>query len=331
MTGTQFENETLDWNDAGTDLEFSPEGKHEPVFQEDFPLLLHLYSFPHGLRLTPSYHDYLELAFMYRGTGVFHVENKDYPVEPGDLFVLDNTVFHSLESKDPAQLKVVTVYFWPELVYRPGGQALDFEYLRPFFDKRIAGSHRIPAHDHQNEPIVELLWQIYLELRDENEFHQLAVKNRLCEILLRLRRHYEKQETTAKNHKENRVDFERLRKIFQFLQNHYHEKLRLQQVAQLAAMSPHYFCKFFKRNTGQTLTEFLLRMRVDKAKELLLQTQKTVTEIAFEVGFENHSYFDRVFKRLTQCSPMAFRKENRAAAETPRAEVGNRKSPRRPR
>jgi two-component system response regulator YesN len=73
-------------------------------------------------------------------------------------------------------------------------------------------------------------------------------------------------------------------------------------------MTPTYFCRFFRKVTGKTLTEYLLCMRIDKGMELLFNGNQSVTEIAYAVGFGSHSYFDRVFRRLTGRAPLEFRK-----------------------
>ncbi|MBN1675607.1 MAG: helix-turn-helix transcriptional regulator [Kiritimatiellae bacterium] len=304
-----FKPELLPW-EAGAEMKFSPEGKHEPEFPEEFPFLLASYSFPRDMPLTPNYHDYLEITYVHRGRGVFHVENKDYPIERGDVYIINNTEFHVVESKDPRQLKTVSLFFMPELIHSPGGPPLDFEFLRPFYDKRIEFSHRIPAKDIQNEVMTDLIGKIFVETEQRQDGYPLAIKTYLCEILLLLLRYYQKRRPGVRNYTEKRHDFQRLRKVIVHLHKNFQEKITLNDMAKLAAMSPHYFCKFFKRNTGQTLTEFILRMRVDRAKELLIQSRTTVTEIAFALGFDNHSYFDRVFKRLVGVTPVEYRRQS---------------------
>ena len=72
-------------------------------------------------------------------------------------------------------------------------------------------------------------------------------------------------------------------------------------------MSPNYFCRFFKKVTGLTFTQYLLNIRIDKAKELILKNNMPITDIAFTVGFENLGYFYRSFKKYTKHSPKEYR------------------------
>ncbi len=85
------------------------------------------------------------------------------------------------------------------------------------------------------------------------------------------------------------------------------ENLSLSQVARAVNTSTFYFCKMFKKATGLSFTEYLSRVRVEKAKNLLLNPNLRVSEIAFEVGFQSLTHFNRVFKKVTGQSPTEYR------------------------
>jgi AraC-like DNA-binding protein len=137
----------------------------------------------------------------------------------------------------------------------------------------------------------------------------LAVKTYLMDILLTIARHYSSKgiELTAPSRSID--DYERLRKVVTFLSEHYHEHIRLPEVAKLACLSPTAFCRLFKRVTGNTLSDFVLRLRTDRAMDLLCENNQSITEIALSVGFGSHSHFDRVFSRFTGISPLRFRRQ----------------------
>ena len=84
---------------------------------------------------------------------------------------------------------------------------------------------------------------------------------------------------------------------------------RLLELSKMAYLSPAYLCRFFKKVTGTTISNYVLRVRIDQAKELLIKSDLTITQIAFKIGFESHSYFDRVFYRFTKLSPKTFRQK----------------------
>jgi len=92
-----------------------------------------------------------------------------------------------------------------------------------------------------------------------------------------------------------------------FIREHHAEDLSLPQVAQFAHASPFHFCKLFKRVTGLTFTKFLSRVRIEKSKNLLINPQLRVSDVAYEVGFQSLTHFNRVFQRLLGQSPTEYR------------------------
>jgi AraC-like DNA-binding protein/ligand-binding sensor protein len=93
----------------------------------------------------------------------------------------------------------------------------------------------------------------------------------------------------------------------QFIHDNQAENLSLGQVAKAVNMSTFYFCKMFKRAAGLNFTEYVSRVRVEKAKNLLLNRNLRVSEIAYEVGFQSLTHFNRVFKKITGQSPTEYR------------------------
>jgi YesN/AraC family two-component response regulator len=93
----------------------------------------------------------------------------------------------------------------------------------------------------------------------------------------------------------------------EFINAHHTEDLSLSAVAQAAHMSTFYFCKQFKKATGVSFTEYLSRVRIEKAKEQLLKPNARVSEVAYEVGFQSLTHFNRVFKKLSGESPTTYR------------------------
>jgi AraC-like DNA-binding protein/ligand-binding sensor protein len=93
----------------------------------------------------------------------------------------------------------------------------------------------------------------------------------------------------------------------QFIHEHQAEELSLGQVARAVNTSTFYFCKIFKKMTGINFTDYLSRIRIEKAKNLLLNPNLRISEIAYEVGFQSLTHFNRVFKKIIGQSPTRYR------------------------
>ncbi|MBD0384817.1 response regulator transcription factor [Paenibacillus sedimenti] len=122
-------------------------------------------------------------------------------------------------------------------------------------------------------------------------FNQLAV------VLIM---HYAEQSKSNTNHI--------IKRVCDYIQTHFKKDISLTEMAQYANMSISYFSAWFKRCTGRTLVQYIQEVRIEKAKQLLLETQLKNYEIAERVGFATQPYFIRVFKSSVGVSPNTFRK-----------------------
>ena len=105
------------------------------------------------------------------------------------------------------------------------------------------------------------------------------------------------------------VSMARLRKVHDYVITNFHSKIKIQDVADRANMTPHAFCKYFKKSTKKTFITFLIELRICHAKKLLIENSHTITEICYASGFDNLSYFNRAFKSLTQMTPKEYRSQ----------------------
>lgn len=104
---------------------------------------------------------------------------------------------------------------------------------------------------------------------------------------------------------------QRLRRIYWFIEENYSRKIDLNEVADLSNLTTAAFCRYFKRMTRMTFTQFVNQFRVNQARTLLLRDQ-TVSETAYACGFESLSYFNKMFRRVTGENPLQFRKRYRS-------------------
>ncbi len=96
-----------------------------------------------------------------------------------------------------------------------------------------------------------------------------------------------------------------------WMQEHMQEDISRDDAAKIACLSPTHFSRALKQAFGRTFTEMLVKMRIDKAKEMLALTDKSLSDICFQSGFNDQSYFTKVFQKSTGATPGAFRKRRR--------------------
>jgi two-component system response regulator YesN len=103
-------------------------------------------------------------------------------------------------------------------------------------------------------------------------------------------------------------------KVKRYIHEHYHQDVNREKLAEIVYLTPDYIAKRFKMETGLSITEYLNDYRIRKAREMLLQDQASISDIAINTGYDSVSYFSTVFKKLTGCSPNAYRARHKAVA-----------------
>jgi len=102
---------------------------------------------------------------------------------------------------------------------------------------------------------------------------------------------------------------QRMHKIYHFIETHYQQSIDVNEVAELTHLTTAAFCRYFKKSTHLTFTDFLNQYRINQAKKLLLH-DRNVTEACYESGYENLSYFNKTFKKITGENPSQFKKKH---------------------
>lgn len=105
----------------------------------------------------------------------------------------------------------------------------------------------------------------------------------------------------------NRTETERFNNIYQYILTNFSRPITLEQVASVAHISPHSFCRYFKSRMKKTYSTFLMEVRIGHACKLLAETHKSVAEICYECGFNSFSNFNRHFKMITSRTPLSHR------------------------
>jgi AraC-like DNA-binding protein len=225
-------------------------------------------------------------------------------LEKGTLFMNGPNIPHGLHSGRPDERdwnrpSLAVIQFSRESLGPEFLGKTEFSSVRQFLDEAGQG---FEFHGRtRNEA-----WQIMVGMQNRDEF------GRLMEFLRLLHLFAESDEKTplaspAYSPSLREKDISRIDQVIRFLRERKHEVVRLEEAASVARMTPKSFCRFFKANTGRTLIQYLNELRIGEACRLLLETDRPITEIALESGFNNLSNFNRRFREVKQLSPREFR------------------------
>ncbi len=291
------------------------EGVHVWPFDLSFPIDVRFFDLNGCQNTRMNRHDYFEILYIHSGRAVCQVQDRHFQVRKGDLAVIGSSLYHRLTSPALQPMKVIVLFFLPELVRASEANGDGMEYMMPFFSQGSDFPHVIPATTGLPAQAVELIKRIQAELPAVSNRARLAVKTYLKMILMLMVNHYAaylgSQETS--NHKQ--VSIQRLRPLFEYLEKHYDERIRVEDAARICATSCSHFMYFFKQVTGQSFLAYLNQFRIAKARSLLTSTERPISEISQEVGFCDQSHFGVAFRKLVGMTPLAYRRRFHEATE----------------
>jgi len=115
------------------------------------------------------------------------------------------------------------------------------------------------------------------------------------------------EEVSNSSNKKNMAIVERAMKC---MRTNYNKNLTLGKIAKAACVNTYYLSHLFKKELGMTVVDYLTKVRIEEAKRLLQNDRMSIIEIALEVGYEDQSYFSKVFKKSEHTTPMVYRKKN---------------------
>lgn len=165
------------------------------------------------------------------------------------------------------------------------------------------------------------LQRLGVDIESDDNLRELYEKTKIIsrsryEAILKLLEIFASQLSSVMAEKviqQNEGEPPRIRKAKRFIQEHIDQDITLSEVASSVNWSAYYFSRMFKKTTGFNFVDYLARVRIERAKHMLLNPHLNVSEIAYEVGFQSITHFNRVFRKLTGNSPTDFRKEHLAA------------------
>lgn len=259
--------------------------------------------------LPDHIHDWYELAYVYSGRGTFFIDQTIYDARPGDIFLIPgNTVHRSFPVPDDPKTSTA-LYFGASLVHHaPLGDS--FSYLHPFEQAKRRQTYRIALDEERQNLVIEALERIHAEYAGRRLGSRHAVCLHLQQLLLELSR-WSPERSPAREAAaaSSSAHPAWMSAALAYIDSHIAEPLGLSSLAARAAVTPAHFSRVFKKLTGMNVTDYVTAKRIIRAKELLLEPDLTVADIAERCGFDSLPHFHRKFKSLTGLTPAKYKRK----------------------
>jgi len=291
--------------DAVVNPQINAAGIHHWPFDAAFPMDVRFFACGGRQDIRMNRHAYYELMYIYEGTVNVDVHERTLTVRAGDLLVIGSELFHRVSVQRGA--RVAVLFFLPELIRSTDNVGEEIEYVLPFLLQGVDFPHIVSPETGIPGQVHTLMMHIWAQLPAASSRARLTAKTYLKMILVFLVNYYAEHTFARKALDRRRRDLERLQPVFDYLEQHYQEKLRLGTAARLSGMSNSHFMFFFKKVTGQSFVAYLIHFRIAKAQALLMNTDMCVSEISQAVGFCDQSHLGLAFRNLVGTTPLAYR------------------------
>lgn len=250
------------------------------------------------------FHDELEITFVIKSEGTKFIGDHISGFKPGEIILLGSRLPH---------------YWHNDLSYYQNSDDKCAEAIIIRFNQDYAGSDflKIPPM----KPVLDLLKNakrgILIGANSEDlqqkliDFIKLSEAQKiisLTEILLSIatEKQYDYLCSIGYAHQYKSNDIEKIDSIYNYVLSNFKEDIIVTAIAQKCNMNTAAFCRYFKKKTGKTFKDFMNEIRLGNAAGLLLKGDLSIAEVAFQSGFNNPSYFNRLFKRMNGITPKAY-------------------------
>jgi AraC-like DNA-binding protein len=252
-------------------------------------------------------HPELELVYVKESFGKRIIGNSVMPFEPGDMVFLGSDLPHVwlndemyYQGISTLKANAIVVYFSKDIFGPAFYELKETQKINELFFQAGKG---ISIVGKTNKQIAKKLEKLLLKKDFEVIIGLFEILSLLSESQDRV---YINNEASSSAHKDFKKD--RLSEVFQYVNENYKKDIVLVEIAAIANMTPTSFCRMFKLKTKKNFVEYLNEIRVSKACKFLLETDLSMSEIAYECGYKTASNFNKLFKKLMGMTPSEFKK-----------------------
>lgn len=254
---------------------------------------------------TKHFHNEYEIYYLLEGARYYFIENKTYLVKKGSLVLVDQQLIHKTSSASNLPHDRILI----ELSDKPFSKFFDQLCnisIRRFFSDNCG----VLELDEDGQKYVEsILHSIMDELTLKNPHYSTFVMMKLTELLIYIIRYNTENSTFAKAITADTAKHRKVHEIVQYITKNYAKAITLNDLSKQFYISKCYLSRIFKEVTGFTVNEYINVNRIKRAQYLLTHSAYNISEIAENVGYDSLTYFERVFKKYTETSPLKYRKK----------------------
>ena len=252
-------------------------------------------------------HDFVEIVYILKGRCIHVIDGAEYIMKHGDLLIMNYNNIHGMKAEKG--LKYVNILLKPQYI----NQSLidcenafellklsEFEEFREILDK---SKSKITFSGDERERFESIISTLLNEIEKKPPGHEIAVRSQFNILLITIFRKMAFELDGTFNSMSE--------KLLNYIKKHCSEKLTLEGIARQCSYNPSYFSRMFKEYTGYTFIGYLKKIRMQKAVDMVLNSDMNITDIVYATGYSDATKFFKHFKEYTGLTPLKLRKSKR--------------------
>jgi len=248
-----------------------------------------------GTQMEYHYHDFDKVVLLVSGQGGYTVEDRHYTLRAGDILLIGSGQIHRPEFAPGLEYERFIFYISPEFLSK---QSTEDCNLVSVFDGTYG--HVLRLEERRYRKVFELAEQMEAEIKKDSFGKSILGNSMLLQLLVRVGRYRDKGQLHLADRKA--VSDERIKRMLVFLENHLSEEISIESLSEQFYISRYHLMRLFKKETGQSLYDYLTERRLFFARELIRQGVPA-TESCFQAGFGSYSSFTRAYGKRFGTTP----------------------------
>ncbi|HOJ11393.1 MAG TPA: AraC family transcriptional regulator [Clostridiales bacterium] len=256
--------------------------------------------------MEPNRHEFFEMVYIKKGNVIFEISGESAEIGPNEMIIIKPKQDHKFIVKSHSGCEFVVCNFKFENRVRNDISEVSLEDFLNFVRDRETGAFITLKVSAKND-IIMLLDRILKEKQSDEPGTEFLNYLLVLELFVLISRALKMEWENSIKGKSTKLK-EVIQAAVSFINTNYERDISLRDISKYVFLSPSYFAKAFKEETGKSPISYLIQVRLNRAKELLAATEQKVGEIALAVGFSNQQRFNEIFKKYTGMTPLQYRK-----------------------
>lgn len=255
-----------------------------------------------AFHIPVHWHEEVEVIYIKKGNITIYIGEENFPASAGDLFFVNSGELHFMESDDMG-VEYYTLLFPLAFLSFQIEDALEQEVFLPLRQRKLLLPIQLKEFEAEKQ-----MTNLIREVIDVNEEKEMGYQLRTRILLLELLESLLKEEGLRQADITSTTDMQR--DLLAYIQEHYTEKINLAMLAEEFHLSEKYISWYFKEHFSISFMQYVAHLRMMRAKDLLLFTDVSITEVALSCGYPSVNFFIRSFKEIHGITPLQYRKQN---------------------